>query len=113
MPPENILIENCTLNIRYGAITIGSEMTGGVRNVFVRNCTMAARTCTSGTDQDQLGPRRLRREQQRVAGQRHGLGGPLLLIQGNYNAQTCDFPPDITGITLAGGMWTAAQGSGR
>ena len=40
VPSENILIEDCTMNIRYGAITIGSEMTGGVRNVFVRNCTI-------------------------------------------------------------------------
>ena len=32
------------------------------------------------------------------------VGGPLLLIQGNYDAQTGDFPPDITGITLAD--WT-------
>lgn len=37
-PSEDILIEDCTMNIRYGAITLGSEMTGGVRNVFVRNC---------------------------------------------------------------------------
>jgi polygalacturonase len=42
VPSENILIEDCTLNIRYGAITIGSEMTGGVRNVFVRNCTVGS-----------------------------------------------------------------------
>ncbi|MEV6271341.1 glycoside hydrolase family 28 protein [Kribbella sp. NPDC051936] len=42
VPSENILIENCTLNIRYGAITIGSEMTGGVRNVFVRSCTIGS-----------------------------------------------------------------------
>jgi hypothetical protein len=32
------------------------------------------------------------------------VGGPLLLIQGNYDAQTGDFPPDITGVTLAD--WT-------
>ncbi|GAA3147497.1 polygalacturonase [Kribbella aluminosa] len=42
VPSENVLIEDCTLNIRYGAITIGSEMTGGVRNVFVRNCTIGS-----------------------------------------------------------------------
>ncbi|HEY3559895.1 MAG TPA: glycoside hydrolase family 28 protein [Kribbella sp.] len=42
VPSENILIEDCTLNIRYGAITIGSEMTGGVRNVYVRNCTIGS-----------------------------------------------------------------------
>ena len=28
------------------------------------------------------------------------IGGPPLLVQGNYNAQTGDFPPDVTGITL-------------
>jgi hypothetical protein len=38
------------------------------------------------------------------------VGGPLLLIQGNYNAQTGDFPPDITGITLAG--WTVDSCAG-
>ncbi|TDD30581.1 glycoside hydrolase family 28 protein [Kribbella turkmenica] len=42
VPSENILIEDCTMNVRYGAITIGSEMTGGVRNVFVRNCTIGS-----------------------------------------------------------------------
>jgi hypothetical protein len=38
------------------------------------------------------------------------VGGPLLLIQGNYNAQTGDFPPDITGITLAD--WTVDSCAG-
>jgi hypothetical protein len=28
------------------------------------------------------------------------VGGPLLLIQGNYNGQTGNFPPVVTGITL-------------
>jgi len=32
------------------------------------------------------------------------VGGPLLLIQGNYDGQTGDFPPDVTNITLAD--WT-------
>lgn len=30
------------------------------------------------------------------------VGGPLLLIQGNYGGQTGNYPPDLTGITLAG-----------
>ncbi|MEU8569337.1 glycoside hydrolase family 28 protein [Streptomyces pathocidini] len=38
VPSENILIEDCDLRHRYGAITLGSDLTGGVRNVFVRNC---------------------------------------------------------------------------
>lgn len=38
-PTENVLIEGCEFISLYGAVTIGSEMTGGVRNVFVRNCS--------------------------------------------------------------------------
>jgi hypothetical protein len=38
------------------------------------------------------------------------VGGPLLLIQGNYSGQTGDFPPDITGITLAD--WTVDSCAG-
>lgn len=37
-PSEDIVIEDCDLTLKYGAITIGSELTGGVRNVFVRDC---------------------------------------------------------------------------
>lgn len=37
-PSENIVIEDCVLRHRYGAITLGSDMTGGIRNVYVRRC---------------------------------------------------------------------------
>jgi polygalacturonase len=40
VPSEDILIENCTMHIRYGAIALGTEMTAGIRNVFVRDCTI-------------------------------------------------------------------------
>jgi polygalacturonase len=40
VPSENILVERCRMRLHYGAITIGSEMTGGARNIFVRDCTM-------------------------------------------------------------------------
>lgn len=38
-PCENIVITNCTVYHGHGGITVGSEMSGGVRNVFVDNCT--------------------------------------------------------------------------
>ncbi len=38
-PCENIVIANCTVYHGHGGITVGSEMSGGVRNVFVDNCT--------------------------------------------------------------------------
>ncbi|MDQ1296249.1 MAG: hypothetical protein QG611_227 [Bacteroidota bacterium] len=38
-PTENLLIRNCTVYHGHGGVTIGSEMSGGVKNVFVSGCT--------------------------------------------------------------------------
>ncbi|HIZ35861.1 MAG TPA: glycoside hydrolase family 28 protein [Candidatus Ruania gallistercoris] len=38
VPSRNIVIEECTMTMKYGAFTIGSELTGGVSDVYVRNC---------------------------------------------------------------------------
>lgn len=38
MPSENIIIRNCSFKGLH-AVVIGSEMSAGVRNVFVENCT--------------------------------------------------------------------------
>ncbi len=40
VPSENIIIQNCEMRDGHGGVVIGSEMTGGVRNVFAENCTM-------------------------------------------------------------------------
>lgn len=37
-PDENIVIANCIMKHGHGGVTIGSEMSGGVRNVVVTNC---------------------------------------------------------------------------
>lgn len=39
VPTEDVLIEGCTVYHAHGGFTIGSEMSGGVRNVRVDNCT--------------------------------------------------------------------------
>lgn len=39
IPSENIIIENCTVKSGFG-IAMGSEMAGGVKDVYVRNCTL-------------------------------------------------------------------------
>lgn len=38
IPTENLLVENCTVYHAHGGFVIGSEMSGGVRNVYVRQC---------------------------------------------------------------------------
>jgi polygalacturonase len=39
LPDEDILVEGCTVYHAHGGFVIGSEMSGGVRNVRVDNCT--------------------------------------------------------------------------
>jgi DNA sulfur modification protein DndE len=36
---EDVLVEDCTVYHAHGGFTIGSEMSGGIRNVRVNNCT--------------------------------------------------------------------------
>ncbi|MBN2089312.1 glycoside hydrolase family 28 protein [candidate division KSB1 bacterium] len=38
-PAENIVIQHCTVYHGHGGLTIGSEMSGGVRNIHLANCT--------------------------------------------------------------------------
>lgn len=38
VPSSNIFIERCKFSGRWGGVAIGSEMSGGVRNVFARDC---------------------------------------------------------------------------
>ncbi len=40
MKSENIIVENCKMLDGHGGVVMGSEMTGGIRNVFVENCEM-------------------------------------------------------------------------
>jgi polygalacturonase len=37
---ENLVIRGCTMKDGHGGVTIGSEVSGSVRNVFVENCHM-------------------------------------------------------------------------
>jgi polygalacturonase len=37
-PTENIIVDNCTVFKGHGGFVVGSEMSGGVRNISVSNC---------------------------------------------------------------------------
>lgn len=39
VPNENLIIKNCVVYHGHGGVTVGSEMSGGVRNMHVSNCT--------------------------------------------------------------------------
>jgi len=39
IPTENVVITGCTVYAAHGGFVIGSEMSGGARNIYVSNCT--------------------------------------------------------------------------
>jgi polygalacturonase len=41
-PTENLVIENCTMKDGHGGVSVGSESSGGVRNVIIRDCKMSS-----------------------------------------------------------------------
>jgi len=39
-PSENIVVQNCEMKDGHGGVTLGSECSGGIRNVFAQDCRM-------------------------------------------------------------------------
>ena len=39
VPTENVIVKNCTVYHAHGGFVVGSEMSGGVKNIYVSNCT--------------------------------------------------------------------------
>jgi polygalacturonase len=44
VPCQNLVIFGCTMNGNWGAITCGSEQTGGIQNVYAYKCTLVGVT---------------------------------------------------------------------
>ena len=40
VPSQNIIVQNCKMQNGHGGVVMGSEISGGVNHVFVRNCVM-------------------------------------------------------------------------
>jgi polygalacturonase len=39
-PVENVIVRDCVMKDGHGGVTIGSEISGGARNIFAERCTM-------------------------------------------------------------------------
>ena len=46
VPSENLIIRNCTMRDGHAGVAIGSEISGGCRNVFVEDCEMSSPNLT-------------------------------------------------------------------
>jgi len=101
VPCTNLVIQNCNFANGHGGITVGSEMTGGVKNVYARDLTMNSANLQAGhriKTNTLRGGYAINTNVYRVTA--GTVGGPLLLIVGNYDGQTGDFPPNLTDINL-------------
>jgi polygalacturonase len=111
VPSTNLVIQHCTFANGHGGVTLGSEMTGGVRNVYARDLTMNSPILQSGhriKTNTLRGGYVINSNVYRVTAAT--IGGPVLKIEGQYSGQTGNFPPDVTGITLAD--WTVGSCQG-
>ncbi|HMC01638.1 MAG TPA: glycoside hydrolase family 28 protein, partial [Flavobacteriaceae bacterium] len=101
---ENIIVKNCKMIDGHGGVVIGSEMSAGVSNVFVENCTMdspnldrAIRIKTNskrGGIVDGVYVRNLEVGQVKEAVLK------VNMFYATYNNQTGDFIPTIQNIFL-------------
>ena len=106
VPSRNIVIQNSSFANGHGAVTIGSEMSGGVRDVYARDLSLTSAGLQSGhrlkTNSVRGGYIR-NTNVYRVAAS--AVGGPVLLIDFNYGeGDTGTFPPTVTDISLS--EWT-------
>ena len=42
VPCQNVLIRNCAMKDGHGGVSIGSEVSGGIRNILTENCRMSS-----------------------------------------------------------------------
>jgi polygalacturonase len=110
VPSQNILIENCTFASGHGGVTIGSEMTGGVRNVYARDLAMTSTGLQSGHRLKTNSVRGGFIESSHVYRVNvTAIGGPLLLIDYNYGeGDTGPYMPTVTDINLSHWSVTSA-----
>jgi len=111
VPCQNVVVQNSTFASGHGGITIGSEMTGGVKNVYARDLAFNSPNLQAGhriKTNTLRGGFVLNTNVYRITAAT--VGGPLLKIEGQYNGQTGNFPPNVTGITLQD--WTVGSCAG-
>ncbi|GGJ59318.1 glycoside hydrolase family 28 protein [Streptomyces brasiliensis] len=111
VPCQNLVVQNSTFANGHGGITLGSEMTGGIRNVYGRDLTMSSTGLRAGHRLKTNSVRGGFLENSHVYRVNvQAIGGPLLLIDFNYGeGDTGTYPPTVTDINLS--HWSVASAS--
>lgn len=104
VPSKNIIIQDCQMRDGHGGVTIGSETSGGVENVYVQRCKMSSKNldrairiksnnCRGGVSKN-LYFRNIQVGQVREAVIR------VNMFYGNEKGPDCHYPPTLSGLYI-------------
>ena len=101
VPSEQIVIRHCTMRDGHGGVTLGSEMSGGVRDVYVEECEMSSPRLDRAIRLKSNSLRGGFLENLYVRNVRVGeVSDAVLHIDLRYTGETGDFPPTIRNLQL-------------
>jgi polygalacturonase len=108
VPCQNLVVVNCTMNGNWGAITCGSEQTGGIRNVFAYklNVTGATKFALYVKSNTKRGGFSQNINLDSVSGT---FARSFVFVTSTYNSQTGNFPPAFGPITISNSSCTKAD----
>jgi polygalacturonase len=108
VPSQNIVVFGCVMNGTWGAITCGSEQTGGIRNVYAYRITIVGDTkyglyVKSNTRRGGF------TENVRVDRMTGVVERSVVFVTSTFDRQTGTFPPSFAGLTVTNSSCTAAD----
>jgi len=100
VPTQNLVVFGCRMNGNWGAITCGSEQTGGIRNVYAYKCTTVGATkfmlyVKSNTRRGGFS------ENINLDSFSGTLARSVIYVISTYNGQTGNFPPSFGPFTIS------------
>jgi polygalacturonase len=108
VPSQNIVVFGCTMDGTWGAITCGSEQTGGIRNVYAYRITVVGDTkyglyVKSNTRRGGF------TENVRVDRMTGVVARSFVFVTSTFDRQTGAYPPSFRGLSVTNSSCTAAD----
>jgi polygalacturonase len=98
---ENIIVSHCEMQAGHGGVVMGSELSGGIRNVFVENCRMSSPDLERGIRIKTNAMRGGGVENLNVRGLEVGTVGDLIVINFYYEeGEHGPFTPVVRNINI-------------
>jgi polygalacturonase len=107
VPTQNVVVHDCRMNGNWGAITCGSEQTGGIRNVYAYRCALVG--ATKFALYVKSNTRRGGFSQNINLDSFSGtLDRSVIYVTSTYNSQTGSYPPAFGPFTITNSSCTRA-----